>query len=531
MRVTASIVALLAGAALLAASVTAAPAPRGGTLRVDVTTTTRQIDPTLSFLFALTHLTHLTLLGYPDEEGEAGEAGKAGTRVQPEASPMPTVSRDGRTFTFTIRRGFRFSDGSPVTAANFAFSINRALNPKMEAYAATYVKDIVGAKDVIDGKAPTASGIRVSGNKLAITLVAPAPDFPLRIALPHFAALPLDFPITAEGVAEAPLHSAGPYYLREYVQGRSALVVRNPYWRRDLLPRRPARVDRVAFTYGLRSDAIWDRVDSNQSDIAGMSGPKTEEMVRKYGLNTRVFVRQSAGYFYLAFNNARPLFKDNPRLRQAINFAIDRPHLARQFGYLFGKRTDQLLLPGMRGYREFTIYPTRGAEVERASKLAAGNLRGGKAVLYTYTGVGVPLAEITKFNLAKIGLDLEIKTFSVPVLLERAEKRDEPFDIMIINWLVDFPDPANVFNDMLSRPMIQYESARFGPRIRAAARLSGEARYDAYAKLDRELMREDPPIAPIVIQNSRILISVDTGCFSWQPVLSHPNYAAICKLR
>ena len=78
------------------------------------------------------------------------------------AAGLPLVSRDGKTYTFTVKNGFRFSDGKPVTAANFVASINRNLNPQMQSPASSFLTDVVGAQAVLDGKAAAGVGRHAS---------------------------------------------------------------------------------------------------------------------------------------------------------------------------------------------------------------------------------------------------------------------------------------------------------------------------------------------------------------------------------
>jgi len=102
------------------------------------------------------------------------------------AAGYPKVSPDGRTYTFTIRKGYRFSTGAPVTAASYAAAINRDLNPKMGSPAAQYLRDIVGAGAVQRGTVSTASGVKVAGSRLIVQLTKRAPDFAARTTTPYF---------------------------------------------------------------------------------------------------------------------------------------------------------------------------------------------------------------------------------------------------------------------------------------------------------------------------------------------------------
>src|SRR5215210_7093331 len=168
---------LVAGAAMLLAATFAGAADswpasgksggaelrRGGTLRINIPGgDVDHIDPSLAYgtsSWAIEYATALKLLNYPDATAPRG------SRLVPEGASRYTVSRDGRTYTFFIRKGMRFSNGRPVTAANYAYALNRAADKDLQSPAFQFIADphgasIVGAQAVRDGKARTMSGIR-----------------------------------------------------------------------------------------------------------------------------------------------------------------------------------------------------------------------------------------------------------------------------------------------------------------------------------------------------------------------------------
>src|SRR5580765_4358804 len=192
-RVWLSVVALAIGAGLLVSAGFASPASskssgggkhgaKGGTLRVDLTSDFDFIDPALDYFshgWQMQYATSCKLLSFPDKEASAG-----GTKISPEvATGLPAVSPDGKTYTFTLKKTFKFADGSPVTAKSFAYAMNRDLQPKMSSPAIDFMADIKGAQAVMDGKAQTASGIKAKGNKLSISLTKVGPDFLARMTM------------------------------------------------------------------------------------------------------------------------------------------------------------------------------------------------------------------------------------------------------------------------------------------------------------------------------------------------------------
>ena len=153
------------------------------------------------------YVTCARLLNYPDAEGNAGR------QLVPEvAEDFPEVSDGGRTFTFELRRGFRFSPPSDeeVTAESFRHAVERAvqlaklfgdeLRPPLT--------NIVGAQAYYAGKAPHVTGMSPEGDKLVIRLREPAPDLPWLVAASS-CAVPVDTPVVKGGL-EKPVHSAGP---------------------------------------------------------------------------------------------------------------------------------------------------------------------------------------------------------------------------------------------------------------------------------------------------------------------------------
>src|SRR5205085_11073297 len=136
------------------------------------------------------------------------------------------------------------------------------------------------------------------------------------------------------------------------------------------------------------------------------------EPAQKYGINKGQFwVKPQIGVSYLAFNHDRPLFKgaSGTALAKSINYAIDRHALLAQSGFLAGTRTDQILPPGMAGFRDADLYPLKAPNLKAAQKLAQGHTGDGNVVLYENNRGASPLrAQIIQFNLKQIGLNVDL---------------------------------------------------------------------------------------------------------------------------
>jgi oligopeptide transport system substrate-binding protein len=549
-RLMLSIAMLVIGAGLLAATATAGPqgssgasaasgpAQKGGTFRYSLDTDIDYVDPALAYYslsWQIEYATTALLMSYPDAPAPRG------SRLVPEvAQGFPKISKDGKTYTFTLKKGVRFSNGAKVTAANYAAALNRNLNPKMASPAQPFIEDVVGASNVIDGKATKAAGVKVlSPYKLQIRLTKRAPDLLSRLAMPFFAPIPANMPINADGVG-APILGTGPYYIAKWEPKRTITLLRNRFYTGP----RPHNVNRVEYDIGLPLPTIRLNIESNATDFGPVPPAAHAELGQKYGVRKsspgQYFVNPSAAFRYLAMNHDRPLFGGsglgNVGLKKAVNNAIDRIAMINQRGAYAGVINDQYMPPSMRGFKNAAIYPSR-PNVARARSLAQGNLRGGKGVLYTCnTGPCIPTAEIVQNNLKAIGLDMEIKTFPRAVQFTKSGTRGEPFDMSLEGWHMDYFDPYDfifLLDGSTIRPANNsnysyFNNPQYNRKIAAAASLVGQARYRAFGNLDVDLAKNAAPLASYITDNQRYLVSKSTGCFFYQPVYEL-DIASICK--
>jgi peptide/nickel transport system substrate-binding protein len=527
-RIWASVAMTAIGASLLAAAMfagtaagagAAAEARTGGTL---TTVSRSDFDYADSGLAYFSHswnmmaATNLTLTYYPHTEGAAGG------RLTGMAAPLPRVTNGGKTYTFRVKNGFKFNTGQNVTAANFKRAFDRGLNKDMQSPASSFMDDV--------------ASYRAAGQVFTVTLKKVAPDFLARMSMMFFAAVPTDLPFTAEGV-KAPVVSAGPYYLREWNAGKSALAVRNPNWKNNQEPFKSLGfknyVDQYRWIVG--PDPATQRLmcERGEADICSFPPAQAKELSEKYGINKangQFFVKRQTTLWYLATNTSRGIFQNNVKLRQAVANAIDRRFMVAQHGFLAGKRTDQFLPYSMPGFKEFDLYSLKGPNYPKARPLAQGNTRDGKAVMYTFnTAQGPPIAQSVQFNLKQIGIDVEIKLFDRVVQHEKTATRGEPFDLTLEGWGMDYPDPSNFINVLLDGRRIQadnnvnasyFNNATYNARMDKAYALSGQARLTAYGLLDRDIMKDQAPVAPYISTNARILTSPKVGCFSYSSIQS-----------
>jgi ABC-type transport system substrate-binding protein len=498
-----------------------ADAKRGGTLRVNLSETDFEfLDPALAYdsagwtvLFA----TNMTLLNYPDKPAPVGN------RLTPEAAAaFPTVSKDGKTYTFTVRSGIKFSDGSALTAASFKRAIERAADPNEGSPAIAFLHTVVGADARNDGKAKSVSGVTASGQKLTVKLTKADPTFLAQIAMPFFAAVKPNMPINPKGENVYP--SAGPYHIVSRDVGRQLVLERNKNYKGS----RPSNADRIVITVLTDQAQSFLQTKAGQVDydMGGVPPTAHQELFNKYGVNkSRYFVNPGVNVFYVALNTSRPAFQ-NVKVRQAVNYAIDRPAMLRVGGLLAGKRTDQILPPSMRGFRDAKLYPIKGADPAKAKQLAGG-ASSNVTILHTTSASSVARGQILQFNLKQMGLNPTLKPQPFGVAIKTAGDKKGEFDAFIIGWLADYPDPFDFVNVLMDGNNIQDSNnsnyaylnvAKYNQAMNAAARLSGNPRYEAYGKLDVDLMKNAAPWAPMYNGNTREFIGARLTNYIYHPV-------------
>jgi peptide/nickel transport system substrate-binding protein len=429
-------------------------------------------------------------------------------RLVPEVSAgYPVVSQQGKTYTFTIRKGFRFNTGDPVTAANYKRAIDRVLNPAMNSPARRYLQEV--------------AHVGSTGNKLIVRLTKRVPDFPARLTMPYVCPVPTDLPIDPEGVG-APLPGSGPYYISEFVRNSRVVLKRNRFYRGP----RPHHVEQIIFQVGDLPLTNNAKVEAGQVDVdLIVPNPVIDDVAARHGVNKkRFFSVRSPSVFYIFMNTEQPLFRNNPKLRQAVNFALDRTAMLRAISRYFGSRTDSYLPPGLPGARGVHPFPLRHPDLAKAQALAKGHTGSGKAVMYTCDNAEfgcLAEAQLVRDALKHIGVDVEIKTFPNDVAAAKVSTRGEPFDLGDARFVVPWVDPYVYVNLLLDGRTIQpsgntnrsyFNSAHYNKLIDRAGTLTGSARYAAYGKLAIDIASNAAPMAAYIDRNTRFLVSSRVGC-------------------
>ena len=220
-------------------------------------------------------------------------------------------------------------------------------------------------------------------------------------------------------------------------------------------------------------------------------------------------------------NMARPLFGNSTKLRQAVNYAVDRKAYTQQAGPDAGQPWSHLFNPAVPGWRNTQPYPLKTPNIAKARKLA-GNVSGKDInVWYRSSGTINPAqAQIVKRDLTRMGFaenNIHMKGFSGAQIYDAMGVKGNVADMGVnIGWCSDYPDPYNWINILLYGPSIQAENnvnyaymnvAKWNKKMETAAKLTGNKRLTTYGKLDIDIMKQVAPMAVERTYNNRYLFS------------------------
>jgi YVTN family beta-propeller protein len=346
--------------------------------------------------------------------GPARRGGSEGAQIVPDlAISLPMITAGGTRYAFQLRRGVRYSQGTLVQSSDFRRAFERALRAGLPAEVPLVGADACKRRP---RRCDLSRGIRTDDATGTIVFQLQRPESEFLPFLFHLAPIPRGTPDRDLGTRPVP--STGPYMIESYVPGRALTLVRNPYFH---VWSRTARPDGFPDEIELRLDRLSagvTAVERGRADVASASlerlgGVKALEDFRAR-FAARVHLRAVQATVLLFLNTTHPPF-DDVRVRQAVNYAVDRADIARSYG---SQLTCQLRPPGTVGFRRYCPYtaaPSRTGEwkapdLARARRLvAASGTRGMSVTVWTYPGFWEQAAVGTVRALEELGYRASIR--------------------------------------------------------------------------------------------------------------------------
>jgi oligopeptide transport system substrate-binding protein len=374
----------------------------------------------------------------------------ATTTLVPHLAESYSVSADGRTYTFKLRRGVRFHNGREVVAADVKYTLERVLNPKTQSPGAGFYTGIRGATAFAEGKAKEVAGIQaVDRSTVRITLDKP------NAAFLHTMALNFSHVVPKEEVARLGADfghkpvGTGAFRVKEWVLGQRLVLERNPNY---FLRGRPF-LDEIVFQVGVEPNVAFLRLQRGEVDILGDGIPPADfvKVMADSRLSKLVAVGDQLQTGYVTINTqVEPL--NDVRIRRALNMAIDKARIVR----IINNRAvpaNQILPPLMPGYdRDYKGYAFDRAQAKRLLA-EAGYPNGFRTTLYANnTDPNPRIAQAIQQDLAAIGVRVELKTLAQSTVIEAGGTKGGAPLLWSggMAWIADYPDPNNFYWPILS---------------------------------------------------------------------------------
>jgi peptide/nickel transport system substrate-binding protein len=362
------------------------------------------------------------------------------TDVQPElATAMPDISADGLTYTFTLKDGVKFADGTDLTAAMYVAQLNRLLtigptcpNDVADTLAIPYVESITNP----------------SGNTIVIKLKVPVGFFIQILArAPYVASDPRSFPLDkCNLIPEAPVYGTGPFYITQLNPDEQIVFEPNPYYTGDLKP----QVDQVIVRHFSDPQTMALAVQNGEIDIAWrFLGPDLIGQLQGVSGLT-VSAVDGGSIRYLVVNHTMAPM-DDPNVRKAISYAVDRNEIS---DTVFGGQVSPLysqIPPGFLGASEAfdTMYAAPDLEAAKAALAKSGYTEAKPLELemwYPPEHYGAETAswmQVIKQELEATGaikVTLQAQEWSTYV---SALTGGQSYAIGVLGWFFDYPDSSN----------------------------------------------------------------------------------------
>jgi peptide/nickel transport system substrate-binding protein len=472
---------------------------------------------------------YLPLIGYKHANGPDGA-----TIVPYLAQDLPKVTNGGKTYTMTLRKGVKYSNGTPVKASDFAASIVRDF--KVDSPGVGFFSNIVGADNAKNGNI---SGIVTNDatGKISVTLKSPQGDFENILATTFAAPVPASTPAKDQSTTPAP--STGPYMIKSYKPNKQVIVVRNPYFKASMFGGNVPAGNPDKMTIDILGDpavALQRTINGTDDyDFQQIPPDRLAATQQKYGDQIKVFTPANTYYFFM---NVREAPFDNLKVRQAVNYAINREALVRIYGGL-GQPTENILPPTYPQYKKHTLYPYNLAKAKQL--VAASGDKGMSVTVWNHDRGTDPKATAYLVDvLNSIGFKAHEKIINSAVYWTTVGNQATKAQIGFADWFQDYPHPLDWIDVLVNGNRItqthnnnysNFDDSAINAKIESLKKqptLTSSVNAQ-WAALDKQVM-EQAPWAPFMNRQETDFFNsdMDLSCYV-NHVLYAFDFALICK--
>ncbi|MFE7773297.1 ABC transporter substrate-binding protein [Streptomyces sp. NPDC057445] len=518
---------------------------KGGTLTVLSNQDFAHLDPARNWVMPTmdfgTRLLYRTLVTFKSEPG------KVGSQLVPDlATDLGTPSNGGRTWTFTLKDGVKYEDGSPVTAQDVKYNVERSFSPDLTGgpdYAARYLAGSKGYTGPLTGR-HLGSVKTPDARTIVFELGRPVADFAATATLPTFAPVP---PSREQGARyDARPFSSGPYKVESYDRDKKLVLVRNEHWDPTTDPVRKAYPDRFVVLMGLKGGQIDDRIIASGgadastvqwSDLRPESVPK---VLGKAGIGKRLLAESQGCTEMLQLNTSRAPF-DDPRVREAMQYAVDKEALLTAGGGpALGDIATAYLPPALTGgVQADTLKIAAAGDPAKAKSLlkAAGRENGFDATIVVSTGDKTK-AEAIQQGLARVGVNVTIDTVDPGAYYDAIGDTKTAPDMVMAGWCPDYPSGSTFLPFVFDGRTIKekgnsgnYSQFRDEPTDKRIdeinAMTDARAANRAWIDLDARILAKSPAV-PLLLKRKPLLVGTNiAGAFGHPVWAGQLDYATV----
>jgi peptide/nickel transport system substrate-binding protein len=430
----------------------------GGTLHLVASTAGGTLDPQVNYTLQYWQLYQATYDGLVSFQKVPGAAS---FDVVPDlATSMPKVTNGGKTYTFTLRKGIKFSNGQTVTVKDVQATFQRLFkvsNPN----AGSWYNVIVGAPACLTTPATcTLSGgvvVNAAKNQVVFNLLQPDSEFLDQLAVPFGSIVPASTPGKDQG--DVPIPGTGAYAFKSYNPNRALIMVRNPHfkvWSAAAQPQGyPNEIDE---TFGMTVESEVTAVENNQADwvFDTLPADRLQQLSTKYA--SQIHVNSLTAIWYAPMNvNIAPF--NNLKARQAVNYAINKNSAVQLYGgKQLGTPTCTILPPGFPGYNSYCAYNSKssatyaGPNLAKAKALVKASGTAGQKVGIVVTNDTVNEAVGTYIVgvLNSIGYKATLKPLSANIQFSYIQNTKNNVQISVSQWYQDYPAASDFLKVLLS---------------------------------------------------------------------------------
>lgn len=512
-----------------AASPTASPEPPsrvGGTLRYALSTDPAAIDPR----FVVDDEGTVVVDALFDSLVALGDD----LEVEPSAAESWTVSDDGRVFTFTLREGATFHDGSAVTAVDFARSFNRIADGTAEprSFLAFHLAPIVGFTETQQDGRPLAGVQVVDERTLEISLAQPFPEFLQVLARPSLAPTPAAAEEDPEAYALSPVGN-GPFQMAEPWQASQFIRVArfDDHWGE------PAYLDAIVFRIYASDPAhetqFADMV-AGQLQFGQVPPTKRQDAIEQFGISTDGYTGPgvldglSSTIYYYGFNTEVAPF-DRPEVRRAISMLIDRETIATEILRDTRVAADAIVPPSLPGSQEgvcgHCAYDPAGARAI-IDGLAAEDEEfdlGSITILHNSGTTHETIAERIAVDI-RTALEIEVTVRGQELEPYVQTLRTGDMQVFRLGWQADHPSPGAYLYPLFSGArkgtdnLTRYDVPEVNTLLEDARAATDETeRHRLYQEAERHIL-EDVAIAPVLFYRHDKVVAPEVRDLRFSPM-------------